>query len=203
MANHVADIPQPMYAYVDTAFLHNHQESRNWEDCWIYGLSALPGRAWGLSIMMQNGAIFQHLPVIAFSRNPSDEKDHFHALPDLQIWSCYGYDFSTHEYAALSELPVRAYLRDGQWEVGRYWFTAAPYGDHYSRTPDQHKHFNFVWLDCGALACLPGNRLLFSDPSFTTKLPEWGQRPQYKVNTRYYYPERDDVFDATITEVTG
>jgi hypothetical protein len=203
MANHVADIPQPMYAYVNSAYLHNHTTHGEWLDCWIYGLSALPGRAWGLSIMMQDGSTFQHLPVVAFSRNASGEKDHYHTLSELQVWSCYGQDFATHEYGALSELAVRAYLGEDQWEVGRYWFTAAPYGDHYARTPDQHKHFNFVWLDCGALASLPGNRLLFSDPSFTTKLPAWGERPRYIVNTRYYYPERDNVFDHTITETSG
>lgn len=202
MTTHVNDIPQPMYAYVNSAFLYNHEQHGEWLECWIYGLSALPGRAWGISCMLKNGATFQHLPVIAFSRNRSDEKDHYHALPDLQVWSCYGYNFATHEYSALSELPVRAYLGDGQWEVGRYWFTAAPYDDHYSRTPDQHKHFNFAWLDCGALASLPGNRLLFCDSSFTTELPEWGTRPQYKVNTRYWYPEVEQRFDATITETT-
>lgn len=203
MATHISDIPQPRYAYVNTAFLYDHKQGGEWVECWIYGLSALPARAWGLSAMMKDGSTFQHLPVTAFSTHACEEKDHYHALSDLQVWSCYGYDFTAHEYTALAELPVRAYLGDGQWEVGRYWFTAAPYEDHYSRTPDQHKHFNFVWLDCGALASLPGNRMLFSDPSFTTQMPPWGQRPDYRVNTRVWYPEVDDRFDTTITEISG
>jgi hypothetical protein len=195
-----------MYAWVNTAYLHNFDGTTEWVECWLYGLSALPGRAWGVSAMMKDGSTFQHLPVTAFSDRPHSNRasfDHYHSLPELQVWSCYGYTFATHEYMALAELPVRAYLGDGEWEAGRYWFTAAPYDDHYSRTPDQHKHFNFVWLACGALASLPGNRLLFSDSSFTTELPEWGDRPSYKVNTRVWYPESDHSFDATITETSG
>lgn len=206
MATHVGDIPQPMYAWVNSAYLHNFEKHGEWVECWIYGLSALPGRAWGLSIMMKDGSTFQHLPVTAFADRPHDGPasfDHYHTLSDLQVWSCYGQEFATHEYAALSELPVRAYLGDKTWEVGRYWFTAAPYGDHYARTPDQHKHFNFVWLDCGALASLPGNRLLFSDPSFTTEMPKWGERPPYVVNTRVWYPEVDHPFDDVITDTSG
>ncbi len=192
-----------MYAWVNNHFLT--RDHSGWTECLIYGISALPGRAWGLSALMKNGAIFQHLPVHAFNLHNKNEYDHYHALPDVQVWSCYGQDFATHEYAALRELQLRAYLGDGTWEAGRYWFTAAPYDDFYSMTPDQHKHFNFVWLDCGALASLPGNRLIFSDPSFTTELPPWGQRPDYKVNTRYWFPEgeNDGKFDETITEVSG
>jgi hypothetical protein len=202
MATHVGDVARPHYAHVNAHYLNGgHSE---WVPCLIYGLSALPGRAWGLSAMMDNGAIFQHLPVHAFNLHGDDEHDHYHALSDLQVWSCYGQNFASHEYDALREMPVRAYLGDGTWEAGRYWFTAAPYDDYFSMTPDQHKHFNFVWLECGALACLPGNRLLFSDPSFTTKTPPWGERPEYRVNTRYWFPEDVvDKFDDTITEVTG
>lgn len=202
MANHLTDIPRPMYAWVNNHFLT--RDHSGWTECLIYGISALPGRAWGLSALMKNGAIFQHLPVHAFNLHGDDEHDHYHALSDLQVWSCYGQNFASHEYDALREMPVRAYLGDGTWEAGRYWFTAAPYDDYFSMTPDQHKHFNFVWLECGALACLPGNRLLFSDPSFTTKTPPWGERPEYRVNTRYWFPEDVvDKFDDTITEVTG
>jgi hypothetical protein len=205
MPTHVADIPKPKYAYVNDEFLTG--VAGGWTQCVIYGLSALPGRAWGLSAMMDNGAIFQHLPVQAFSlfdHQPNEGPSHSHDLSDLQVWSCYGQDFSVIEYSVLSEMAVRVYLGDGTWEVGRYWFTAAPYNDFFSETPDQHKHFNFVWLNCGGLASLPGNRLLFNDPSFTTKLPEWGSRPAYRVNTRYWFPEdSESKFDSTITEHTA
>ncbi len=202
MPTHVSDLPRPMYAYVDEHYLTGRDSK--FVECLIYGLSALPGRAWGLSVLMKNGAIYQHLPVHAFSLCGGDDHEHFHPLEHLQVWSCYGQDFVAHEYSALREMRVRAYLSNERWEMGRYWFTAAPYNDYFSDTPDQHKHFNFVWLDCGSLASLPGNRLLFSDPSFTTELPNWGDRPQYKVNTRYWFPEDQQFkFDQTITEHTA
>jgi hypothetical protein len=124
---------------------------------------------------------------------------HKHPLNHLQVWSCYGWHFATLEYAALSELPVRVYLKKGLWENGRYLFTAAPYDDSYSLAPDQHKHFNFVELDCGQIGSWPTNRCLFSDSSFTT-MP--AQRPKYRTNTRYWYVENiddDTPFDDVVS----
>jgi hypothetical protein len=209
MAFHIADVPRPMYAYVDSRYLYDFAADviPEWRSCMIYGLSALPGRAWGLSVLLDDGAIYQHLPVHAFSLRSdytADWEQHYHDLTELQVWSCYGNTFATHEYGALSEMSARVYLGNGKWEMGRYWFTAAPWDDCFSTTPDQHKHFNFMWLECGALASLPGNRLLFNDPSFTTNMPAWGSRPAYQVNTRYWFPEdREGIFDGTITEVSG
>lgn len=191
-----------MYAWVRDSYLHD-DPTRNdeWTECLIYGISAIPARAWGLSALLKDGAIYQHLPVTAFSLTPSCA--HNHKLEELQVWSCYGYDFATHEYMALAEMPLRAYTGSSAWEAGRYWFTAAPYDDFYARTPDQHKHFNFAWLACGSLIALPGNRLLFNDASFT-KHPSNGARPQYKVNTKYFYPEDyPNKFDAVITDTSG
>lgn len=202
MATHIADIPRPMYAWVDDSYLFNDlSRVGDKTECLIYGLSALPSRAWGLSALLKTGATFQHLPVCAFTS--AQQCAHDHPLEQLQVWSCYGQTFATHEYLALSELSVSAYLGSERWEAGRYWFSAAPYDDFYARTPDQHKHFNFVWLECGALAALPGNRLLFNDPSFT-ELPAFGSRPGYRVNTRYFYPEDDPKkFDSVITDTTA
>lgn len=201
MAQHIADIPKPFYAYVRDEFLYDHEKGHgHFTECMAFGLSSLPGRAWGISVMLSTGALVQHLPVSAltFTKTP----EHTHPLDHLQIWSCYGWDFTTHEYDALMEMPVRAYLK-GAWEKGRYLFTAAPYGDHFSMTPDQHKHFNFVQLECGALASLPGNRLLFHDSSFT-EMPK--DRPKYTTNTHLWYVEDIDEaspFDGQIDPDTS
>ena len=204
MPNHITSIPRPMYAYVKNEFLYDMQEGHGEvTSALLFGLSALPNRAWGISALLSNGALVQHLPVHAFTKD--GESNHDHKLGELQVWSCYGQDFGVEEYSALSEISVRAYLK-GSWEKGHYWFTAAPYNDVYSRTPDQHKHFNFVWLECGHLAALPGNRLLVHDPSFTVDMPEWGNRPKYKVNTQYWYPEDFDQqpqFDETVNDTTA
>lgn len=201
MATHVADIPKPFYAYVRTEFLYDQQKGHGeFTECMAYGLSSLPGRAWGISVILDTGALVQHLPVSAFTFTKTPA--HTHLLDHLQVWSCYGWEFTTHEYDALSEMPIRVYMK-GQWENGRYLFTAAPYGDHFSMTPDQHKHFNFIQLDCGALASLPGNRLLVHDSSFT-KMPS--ERPQYLTNTHLWYVEdidEDSPFDSQISQRTS
>ena len=196
MATHIADIPKPFYCYIRNEFLYDGESGHGeFTQCIAYGLSALPSRAWGISVMLENGAMVQHVPVHALTFDPKSH--HNHPLDSLQIWSCYGWDFSTHEYDYLKEMPCRVYTK-GEWEIGRYLFSAAPYGDLYSSTPDQHKHFNFVRLDCGALAAIPGNRMLMFDSSFVT-LPT--SRPKYRTNTKTWYVEDIDanpVFDETI-----
>jgi hypothetical protein len=203
MPVHVADIPRPMYGYVKNQFLYDLYEGYNeYTECLIFGLSALPGRAWGISALLKTGALVQHLPPHAFTNTIAPK--HHHQLDELQVWSCYGYNFATIQYDALSEMPCKVYMKtEGRYETGTYWFTAAPYDDMYSMTPDQHKHFNFIWLDCGCLASLPGNRVQMYDSSFV-EMPT--ERPKYRVNTRYWYPENahtKNPFDNTITPFTA
>ena len=202
MATHIADIPKPFYCYVQNEFLYDHEEGfGEYTQCLAFGLSALPSRAWGISLLLDNGALVQHIPLHALTfSNPAE---HFHPLDHLQVWSCYGWDFATHEYGALSEMPVKVYLKSGIWENGVYLFTAAPYGDMYSSAPDQHKHFNFVKLDCGRLVASSGNRMLVNDSSFVKLASE---RPKYRTNTRVWYTEgfeSDTPFDSTISHETS
>lgn len=196
MATHIADIPKPFYCYVRDEFLYDGKQGHgNFTQCVAYGISALPSRAWGISIILSNGALVQHVPLHALTFNPESQCNH--PLDHLQVWSCYGWDFAVHEYDYLSEMPCMVYMK-GKWETGRYLFTAAPYDDAYSMSPDQHKHFNFVQLDCGAIGAWPGNRMLMYDSSFVTMPTE---RPKYRTNTRYWYVENiedDTPFDETI-----
>lgn len=202
MATHIDDIPQPFYAYVRAEYLYDLERGHgDFVPCVVYGLSSLPGRAWGLSAMLNNGALVQHLPVSAITFTDKPTKNY--SLDYLQVWSCYGWEFTTHSYSFLSEMPVWVYLKGGVWESGRYLFTAAPYNDTYSMTPDQHKHFNFVQLDCGLLATLPGNRMMVWDSSFVGR-PE--KRPNYITNTHFWYVENiddDSPFDAQISPDTS
>ena len=201
MATHIADIPKPFYCYIRDEFLYDGTQGHgNFTQCIAYGLSALPSRAWGISIMLSNGALVQHVPLHALTFDP--QSAHSHLLDHLQVWSCYGWDFSTHAYDYLSEMPCKVYMK-GEWENGRYLFTAAPYDDTYSMTPDQHKHFNFVQLDCGAIGAWPGNRMLMYDSSFVTPTDE---KPKYRTNTRTWYVENieeDSPFDAVIDVETS
>lgn len=201
MATHVDNVPTPFYALVRDEYLYDHQTGHgDFTPCLVYGLSSIPGRAWGLSVLLNNGALVQHLPISAISFTPEPEK---YPLDHLQVWACYGWNFATHQFSAFTEMAVKVYLKNGVWETGRYLFTAAPYDDMYSNAPDQHKHFNFVQLDCGALASLPGNRMFIYDSSFVT-IPT--ERPKYKTNTHVWHVEGfadDPAFDDTIDPSTS
>jgi len=202
VATHIADIPKPFYCFVANEFLYDHQEGfGEFTECMAYGLSSLPSRAWGISILLSNGALVQHIPLHALTVDPPMK--HHHPLDHLQIWSCFGWDFVTHEYDFLSEMPVKVYMKSGKWEAGRYLFTAAPYGDEYSSVPDQHKHYNFIELECGQIGAYPGNRCLFYDSSFV-ELPT--ERPKYRTNTHTWYVEdfgEDAAFDDQIAPSTS
>jgi hypothetical protein len=198
MSTHISDIPTPFYCYVRAEYLYNHTSGHgHFVEAMVYGLSSIPGRAWGLSALLNNGALVQHLPVsaIVFKTPPTAN----YPLDFLQVWNCYGWEFAAHEYKALAGIPVKVYMKEGKWENGEYLFTAAPYNDHFSSAPDQHKHFNFVKLDCGLLCTVPGNRMLVYESSFVT-IPD--SRPQYKTNTHVWKVEglSDSApFDSTIS----
>ncbi len=202
MAFHVADIPTPFYCYVKDEFLYDLTKGfGEFTPCLAYGISSLEGRAWGISILLNNGAMVQHVPLHALTTKP--DSTHNHPLDHLQVWSCYGHEFATHSYSALSEMPIKAYLKGGIWENGRYLFSACPINDQYSLTPDQHKHFNFIELDCGSIGALPGNRMFVYDSSFVT-IPK--ERPKYLTNSHVWYVEcleSDDPFDETISPETS
>lgn len=198
MSTHIADIPKPFYCYVANEFLYDQQKGfGDFTECMAYGLSSLPSRAWGISVLLKSGGLVQHVPLHALTTNPP--MTHKHPLDHLQIWSCFGWDFATHEYDFLSEMPVRVYMKSGDWENGTYIFTAAPYDDEYSSTPDQHKHFNFIELECGQIGAYPGNRCLFYDSSFV-EMPD--KRPDYYTNTHIWRIEgisEEAPFDDEIT----
>jgi hypothetical protein len=61
------------------------------------------------------------------------------------------------------------------WEVGRYLFTAEPYGDGFSMSPSQTKSHHFIALNNGRITAVPGNNVLWKESSFTTpsEKPIW------------------------------
>ena len=70
MSKHVADIPKPFYCYVQNEFLYNFEKGfGEYTACLVYGLSAIPNRAWGLSLLLENGALVQHVPIHALTFN--------------------------------------------------------------------------------------------------------------------------------------
>jgi hypothetical protein len=92
-----ANIP-PIYCKVRKEYLYDftghHGES---EDCVIFGLASITGKALLFHIMLPNGAVFYRLPISAFFQKRFSRSE----VPDmsvdkLQLWNCFSYWPSVH-----------------------------------------------------------------------------------------------------------
>jgi len=159
----IGGIPRHQYVYVDTT--HTHKKPCGWLPVLWFGIVSFPGRAWGLNVMFETGAIYRNLPPhsIAFS-NTCDAP---WTIKDAQTWDCYGTDFSCLEYEYLSSLDCKV-LANKKEHMGQYLFTVAPIGDAFSSYPEQAKEFSFIRLENDRLTIQPTNHLIFRERSFTT-----------------------------------
>lgn len=156
-------LPRHQYVLVDSAF--THKKPVGFVPAVWFGLVSFPGRAWGLTVMLESGAVYRNLPphAIGWEKKPPGW-----TVEDSETWDVYGTAFSCIEYAYLAGLDVRVRLRSGQILPGQYLFSASPIGDGFSAVPEQSKEFSFIRLDNGRLTIQPTDRVLFRERSFTT-----------------------------------
>lgn len=159
MASH--SLPVHQYVYVDQTF--TRKDKQGFEPAVWFGLSAVPGRAWGCHVMLECGAVYRGLPAHALSYN---QVPLAWTLQQSQLWDCYGYDFQLLEYTYLRELRCLVSVQKQSYE-GTYLFTAVPLDDSYTRKPSQSKEFMFIKLDNNRITIQPTNKILFKDKSFT------------------------------------
>jgi hypothetical protein len=157
----IGSLPKHQYVFVDSSFIL--KQDKGFLPAVWFGLVATPGRMWGLNLMFECGAVYRNIPPHAIAFNPSppqwDESQ-------SQMWDCYGYQFSLHEYNYLRGLECNAFIGDIN-EEGEYLFTAAPYEDGFSDYPGQSKEFMFIRLYNGRLTIQPTNKVVFIEKSFT------------------------------------
>ena len=195
---HVCDLPAHQYVEVDRKFL-SRGERDGWEEAVWFAVSAVPHRAWGLTVLLKCGAIYRGLPPHAVVLDPVGKVIEW-TLPQAQRWDCFGYDFTCHRHAYLRELDCSAYIfPDRRWLPGSYLFTADFYDDAYSLEPSQTKSSHFIALDNGRLAVLPGNNLLWEEASFTRaqEKPSW-----LRVQNQSWHAERPG-WDQVVGEETA
>ena len=165
----VGPLPRHLYVYVDAMFTHREIHGPRYQPAVWFGLTSTPGRMWGCTVMLENGAVYRSLPphALAFSPHIDD------SLPgepwgaqDAQTWDCYGTDFSTLEYPYLAGL--RCIAQAGTQKLpGQHLFSLAPIGDGFSAVPEQAKEFHFIQLENGRLTIQPTNRIVYEERSFT------------------------------------
>lgn len=163
----IGALPKHQYVFVDRSFIR--KDGTGFEPAVWFGLVSCPGRAWGLNVLLECGAVYRNLPPHAID---FDGEGHPWACHHAQRWDCYGPRFSAIEYPYLSGLRLRARIahlgKEDSEHKGDYLFTVAPIGDGFSAEPGQSKEFTFMRLDNGRLTIQPTNHVLFEEKSFTT-----------------------------------
>ena len=197
---HAANLPRHLYVSVDRLVMSRGQKD-GWEDAVWFGLTSVPHRAWGCTVMLQCGALYRGLPLSAIAHDQVGHDQNWE-LKDAQRWDCFGWNFTTIEYDYLRELDCSVWLASRQhWMKGSYLFTAEPYGDGYSLEPSQTKSHHFIGLANGRVTCVPGNNILWNEASFTKNKslakPDW-----LRVQTQTYHAE-EQAFDDVVGEETA
>jgi hypothetical protein len=152
----------------------------------VFGAASLHGRALGFHVLTENGATFWRLPIHALCHRTDAG---VMPLDLLQIWDCFSYDVSATCFDRLSEMRVRAYLKDRNWYPGKYLFTIDWYGSEDAEEAGEggHKCAHVLALDNGNFAALPNNCLQWHDPAFVTPYTE---KPDFRINTHTWKVEQ-------------
>ena len=182
------------------------------EDCIIFALASITGKAILFHAIMENGAIFYRLPISAFIQQGFDvKKVPRPRLDELELWNCFSYYPAVTSYDILASQSGKYLGKDKKTHPGAYLFTvdwAHPDSnivdtDH-SEIPHEHKCAHILALEDGNYAAQPNNRIIWSIPSFTVKdeIPDWKvQTSEWNVeDTRKWKTEDTDKYFYDIEE---
>ena len=199
-----ANIPV-QYAQIKKEYLYDLKKHHGEvEDCIIFGITSLTGRAILCHAIMGNGAIFYRLPISAFiqrgferSRVPEQRLD------ELELWNSFSYYPSVNSWDILSAASGKSIGKDKQWYHGKYLFTvdwghpdANILDSDHSEIPHEHKCAHIIALDNGNYAAQPNNRCIWDLPSFTGK----DNTPDWKVQTSEWNVEDTGAWKTEDTD---
>jgi len=91
-----ANIP-PIYCKIRKEYLYDLREHQGeTEDCVVFGLGSISGRALLFHCLLTNGAIYWRLPISAFIQRGNGStlykrKMEHQDLEDLQLWNSFSY----------------------------------------------------------------------------------------------------------------
>jgi hypothetical protein len=178
-----ANIP-PTYAQIRREYLYDGKKHHGEvEDCIIFGITCMSGRAILWHAIMENGAIFYRLPITAFiQRGYEPQTVPIKRLDELELWNSFSYYPAVTLYDILSGQHGKYIGKDKKWHHGNYLFTidfAHPDSNildtEHSEIPHEHKCAHIIALKDGNYAAQPNNRIIWDLPSFTVKdnIPDW------------------------------
>ena len=185
------------YAQVRKEYLYDLKSHHGEvEDCVIFGLASLAGKAVLFHCLLPNGAVYYRLPISAFIQRAYDiSQVPRMRLDELELWDSFSYYPAITVFDFLAGQECKYLGKDKKFYTGEYLFTidwAHPEPnildvDH-SEIPQEHKCGHFIALDNGNYAIQPNNRILWHVGNFTTK-NEW---PDYKTQTSEWSVENKD-----------
>ena len=199
-----ANIPV-QYAQIKKEYLYDFtRHVGEVEDCIIFGITSLTGRAILFHAIMENGAVFYRLPISAFiQRGFKAEEVPKRRLDELELWNCFSYYPAVTTWDFLSGSSGKYIGKDKKWHHGRYLFTvdwghpdANILNSDHSEIPHEHKCAHIMALEDGNYAAQPNNRLIWDITSFTVRdeIPDW------KVQTSEWDVEDSGKFRTEDTD---
>ena len=186
-----ANIPQ-FFCFVRKEFLYNLQDHHGeFEPAYAFGVRSVQCKAIGFHVGLDNGAVFWNLPIHALVHKTDAPNI---PLDFLELWDCFGPNFSVTQFTFLKELRCDVILKDRSVVQGVYMFTidwsSTDPGEvdvTFSEIPQEHKCAHIIKLDNGLYAAQPNNRILWRQSSFIVKRSE--PLPDYKINTHKWVCE--------------
>jgi hypothetical protein len=196
---------KPEYAQIRREYLYDCKKHHGEvEDCIIFGITSMSGRAILWHAIMENGAIFYRLPITAFiQRGFQPEAVPHKRLDELELWNSFSYFPTVINWSILTGAAGKYIGKDKKWHHGNYLFTidwAHPDDnildtDH-SEIPHEHKCAHIIALNDGNYAAQPNNRIIWDLPAFTVKnnIPDW------KVQTNEWNVEDSGAWQTEDTD---
>ena len=119
-----ANIPV-QYSQIKKEYLYDFKKHHGEvEDCIIFGITSLTGRAILFHAIMENGAIFYRLPISAFIQRDYDpESVPSQRLDELELWNSFSYYPAVTSWDILTAASGKYIGKDKKWYHGKYLFT--------------------------------------------------------------------------------
>jgi hypothetical protein len=153
-----ANIP-PIYCKIRREYLYDLREHKGEvEDCVVFAIASIPGRAILFHALLTNGAIYWRLPISAFLQGRNSGTVHQGEmespdLEDLELWNSFSYYPAITTFDFLIGQRCKYLGKDKKFIHGEYLFTidwAHPEPNildtEHSEIPDQHKCAHVFWL---------------------------------------------------------
>ena len=182
----VANVP-PEKVYVKKEYLTNFQKGHGEfeEGVWVSAKAKAHKALLLETMLIQYGALYDKLPISAFTWRTDIKPEEQLPLDYLQLWDCLSYELTVIEKAWLRGLHVDVLMKNGKFYKGEYLFTidfcssdTNTMNVYESEQPSEHKSQNIIKLENGQFCSQPNNRILWKQASL---IPENRLKPYFKA----------------------